>query len=331
MKLQYKFILNAVLLTGTLSSCSDANSITPDEANTAVVKHVKHHNITIALDLSNRILPNKAKPIHDTTLLFRFINNLEDQVIYSGNRLVNQKDVLRIRSINKKYAQTVYANNENLGFDLNRFEYEQQKRVNFIKLGGLDSVKQSMKSELQKLYKTSRNQGSIYGADIFSYLKSVDAKMLNTSVDTIKDRKKAMVHTYDNILVFVTDGYIEFGTNECSTTDKVCPSLSQSRVSQFRRAFKASGATDMQLFFNNGGYGITPVQNKHLKGLKVAVIEVQDRSLVNGNSRYTPSDFEIMRLFWTDWLVNSGIAAQDIKFQEATDNAQECLNSLLKF
>jgi hypothetical protein len=48
---------------------------------------------------------------------------------------------------------------------------------------------------------------------------------------------------------------------------------------------------------------IRPVHNEALKNLEVLVMELYDRSLSKtGSATIQPTDMEIMKLFWTDWL-----------------------------
>ena len=66
-------------------------------------------------------------------------------------------------------------------------------------------------------------------------------------------------------------------------------------------------------FFKKEGYGIVPIENNALKEFEILVLEVNDRSLdKSGNTTVKPTDFEVIKLFWEDWFLQSGIENYNI-------------------
>ena len=85
--------------------------------------------------------------------------------------------------------------------------------------------------------------------------------------------------------------------------------MSEGRIKKFRRAFQSEGkGRSVEQFFEEEGYGITPIDNPVLTNLNVIVLELDDRSLNDaGNATVQPTDAEIIELFWSDWLTKSGV------------------------
>ena len=101
-----------------------------------------------------------------------------------------------------------------------------------------------------------------------------------------------------------TDGYIEAGIYGKGVD------LSQKTIKQFRNAFIKSGEPDIKTFFdkNKNKYKIAPVNNPYLKNLEILVLELYDRSkTLGGAATVQPTDMEIIKLFWSDWLKNSKV------------------------
>ena len=104
-------------------------------------------------------------------------------------------------------------------------------------------------------------------------------------------------------MIMTTDGYIEAGIFDKGFD------LSKKLIDRFRDAFLASGESDMASFFKkNKQFRIKPVHNDKLKNLEILVMELYDRSLTKtGAATVHPTDMEIMKLFWTDWLQQSRV------------------------
>jgi hypothetical protein len=126
-------------------------------------------------------------------------------------------------------------------------------------------------------------------------------------------------------MVLMTDGYIEAGIYNKGYD------LSAKKIEDFRNAFLKSKDGDMASFLSkNNKYKIKPAKNPYLKTLEVIVIEMYDRSLSKtGAATKHPTDMEIMRLIWTDWMKSSGVKRVELK--PAASNQAEAVKYILDF
>jgi hypothetical protein len=128
--------------------------------------------------------------------------------------------------------------------------------------------------------------------------------------------KKVYTSQYRNIMILLTDGYIEagmFGKKACASGNQ-CYYLSGQKIKEFRNAFKKSGSNDINAFFQKSNFGLVPANNKNLKDLEVLVLQMEDRSLDKaGNATVHPTDMEIMQVFWADWLKKSGVKRFELR------------------
>ena len=138
---------------------------------------------------------------------------------------------------------------------------------------------------------------------------------------TIYNNKKYH-NIYRNILILITDGYIEAGLYDCPINS--CRYLSQKRIDQFRSAFINSGQTDVKSFIKRNDFGITPSNNPHLENLELLVLELYDRSLTKGgNATVHPTDSEIIKTFWSDWLEKSKVKRFELVNMASSKNEME--------
>ncbi len=107
----------------------------------------------------------------------------------------------------------------------------------------------------------------------------------------------------------MTDGYIEAGIFGKGYD------LSQSKVEAFRNAFLKSKESNLSVFLSkNPAFKIKPADNPFLKSLEVIVLEIYDRSLSKtGAATKHPTDMEVMKLIWSDWLKSSGVKRFELK------------------
>ncbi|MCL7987627.1 hypothetical protein M8998_06720 [Sphingobacterium sp. lm-10] len=303
-----------------------------------------HYNITIAPDLSNRIdTMLYPRAISDLVIVDGFIDAFYPGIVTydlgrkkDNLRKTGQKDILRVDFINQKMGSNyVLADME---FNLARFEKNQAERIQYLTNQGtenLDQDKQKFKQSYAKLNDAVMKQNM--KADIWSYFNNgIKSNLLDNDIDSVMHKNgKGLNRSFAcNVLVLLTDGYIEaglYGKENCEGNR--CYFLDSKRVDDFRIAFKKSGSNDMKAFFGQEGYGIIPVENPLLKNLNVLVMEMYDRSIdSSGRAKYHPSDWEILQLFWSDWLTQSGVKSYKLlptasSKQEAMRHVQDFLRS----
>ncbi|MBT1696182.1 hypothetical protein KK083_04810 [Fulvivirgaceae bacterium PWU4] len=317
-------------LVGCITKASNEHSAqsTPDTTG------IEHFNIIIAPDLSNRqnykLYP---RPLKDGDIISTLMEKFP--AILNHRRQENQQDKLSIAFINKNWTESAQINEEQLIIDFSRFE-NQKKRIDYLKGRSKEKFETDtarFMAEYRKIDKLARNGTS--GSDIWSFLNSgVDDTMIKTETKVETFLGKMYKNSFRNILIILTDGYIEadmYGKDAClSTNPRQCYYLSTSRIKQFRNAHKYSAASSIDEFFKTSGWGIAKANNDLLKDTEVLILEIYDRSLTSGGTATVhPSDSEIIRLFWSDWLRKSGVTRFDIR--PVADTKTEIAEVVLKF
>jgi hypothetical protein len=273
---------------------------------------ITHYNITFAPDLSNRVNPNLyRRPLNDVDILKVLTRDLYPSILRC-RRSENQKDKLRIDFINKGLINQYAVNTDKLAIDFGRFS-NQNERINYIM--DRNHVARTLKKDLTGMV-TEFNRinttaaGQNFGADIWTYLnEGINDELVLPSEKPLDEEGITYVNEYRNVMILTTDGYIEAGIYNKGFD------LSKKTIDRFRDAFLLSGETDMETFFKkNKQFRIKPVHNDKLKHLEILVMELYDRSLSKvGAATIHPTDMEIIRLFWTDWLKESKVGRFELR------------------
>ena len=289
---------------------------------------IVNYNITFAPDLSNRVNPALYKrPLSDVDLLKVLSGNLYPTILRS-KRTQNQKDRLLVDFINKGLITKYNVNTDKMLLDFSRFP-NQLSRIQYIQnlpvaKPGLKQDINSLTSEFGRVY--SRAIKDNVGADIWTYLdQGINDSHVLENDPPIHQDGITCINQYRNILMLPTDGYIEAGIFGKGFD------LSQKTINQFRKDFLASGEVDLVRYFKKAAaFHIRPARNERLKKLEILVVEMYDRSLTaSGSATVHPTDMEIMRLFWTDWLQASGV--KRFEFRPYANSKDEAEKIILKF
>jgi hypothetical protein len=290
---------------------------------------ITHYNLTFTADLSNRVNPNLyRRPLNDVDVLRILAGDLYPSILRS-HRSENQKDKLRIDFINKGLINEYHVNTDKLSIDFGRFA-NQNARIDYIM--DRNRVKQTLKkdtsvmvSEFKRVNTVAAHQN--FGADIWTYFnEGLANETVLTDEKPMPDEDNTYVNTYRNVLILTTDGYIEAGIYDKGFD------LSKKTIDRFRDAYLASGESNMQTFFRkNKQFRIRPVQNEKLRKLEVLVMELYDRSRSKvGAATVHPTDMEIIRLFWTDWLRESKVARFELcPFANSKEEAEKMILDFL--
>ena len=298
------------------------NGCVPDKSKTdSEVTPIYHYNVILAPDLSNRVnMGIHPKPVEDQQII-SLVLSMSKEILNQGYRETDQKDSYSFAFINSGLIRIYHVDQEALNLDFSKFP-NQNQRMDFIKGrkkyegNGLKEAIEIFKSECFNVY--SKAVSEPHGADIWSFMQNrLDETQIKEAEKAFKYSGKFYRNDFRNILILITDGYIESGLNANSggkTTGNLSYSLPQSRIQSFRNAYLSSGANNMKSFFEENGYGIVPLTNKNLENLEVLVLELYDRSLTkSGNATIHPTDADIIKLFWTDWLTKSKVKRFELK------------------
>ncbi|WP_316738086.1 hypothetical protein [Pedobacter aquatilis] len=287
-------------------------------------KEVIHFNLIFAPDLSNRLNEKMyPKPINDTTIVRGILKEIWSPNLMRYKRSEGQMDHYRVDFINKGLINLYNINTNLLNLDFQRFD-RQSDRINYIM--ARNNVTKTLNKDINIFmneYRKIISKASISnnGADVWSYFNSgIDDRIILPSKSNGK-----VIQRFRNIMILMTDGYIEAGIYHKGYD------LSAAKINAFRNAFLKSKESDMAVFLSeNKNFKIKPAQNAHLKNLELIVLEMYDRSLSkSGAARSQPTDMEIMKVIWSDWLRNSGVKRFQLK--SCANSQMEVVQSVLNF
>jgi len=289
---------------------------------------IEHFNIIIVPDLSNRIDNNRfPKPIDDSQFVSALIDDIYPNIL--KNRVdINQTDKIQMKFTSSKIINLYDINNSKLKFDFGDFK-SQVDRIKYLvnrdNKAEFSHDKDAFKTEFSRVLAKAR--AKTCGADLWTFFNNdLNKTCIHNEVRTIEGKKFRYHHKYKNIIVLLTDGYVEaglYGKNNGQKNKKY--HLSGRTVKEFRKQFKRSGEMDMKTFFAKNGYGLMPMKNSILKDVEVLAVEFYDRSLTPaGNATVHPTDGEILELFWNDWMRESGVKKfKCCKIASSTDEFME--------
>jgi hypothetical protein len=280
-------------------------------------------NILISPDLSNRITEKYAKPIDDIEIIKRILELYYPSIYKSGGRVLNQKDKISLLITNPQLMNTYNINDESLKIDISGFNNDERIKyfTDPLHYKTFENDKNIMINEITKVYESAKE--NTVGADIYDLFKS----RLNSDIILEDEKPKnsfdhIVINRNRNILILLTDGYIEAGLYGEPENKKQYFYLDNEIIRTFRKDFKKSEEINMKLFFEKNGYGLVPLANPALNNLEVLAVEFYDRSLSkkSGNNTVLPDDYDILKLFWDDWMKKSGVKRFKVYERFATIN-----------
>lgn len=280
-------------------------------------KTIVSKNIIVLVDLSNRI--TRQGDVDDPAIVREILKAASGHFKKSIDN--NTSDKLQIRSVNTAVYGGALTEDEMI-LDLHQYKDNVKDKSDYVFCRNqcIDNDIDSVANKFEGLY--LKQKGSKQkGADIWDYFqKEMVAPLLCNDVAEVNFRDISMTSTCQNYIILLTDGYIE--TTESAKTlpvdnnPNIRITLTGQQISSFRNEFNRSGAdkSDLEGFFNAKQYGVKPVANKYLEEAKILVIDLEDRysdEVVN----FYPTDMDIIKLFWSDWLEKSGFKPENIKLE----------------
>jgi hypothetical protein len=259
-------------------------------------------NLIIVPDLSGRINDTTNNPgqiQNDTALLNEIWHSFE-----SVTRLkMNSSDRLLVDVTGGNQAQGQFRTIANdLVFDLSAFK-DKSNKLYFTKTGNRFQI------NIAELYRLAQKDPQ--GADYWSYFNH-DLKR--------NIRPSTLFTDYRNLLIILTDGYLEAQTKQATGT-ALYTGTYQQRVTVFNKLKVGYTVADAVST-------ITPIMDcsDHFGNLEVLILEVNPRrykSPQEPNDPGTPRDFDILRKLWTDWLSKLDVKNASTYFFNERLNANE--------
>lgn len=311
-----KHILPLVVLP-FLVACSGGDKTAKKEVM------IKDYNIIIAPDLSNRINMMKyPKPLHDTLLIREVIDHADD-LLKLNDRSSGQSDIYKIDFINRGILNSSTFDPKKMTIDFSQFGSKQLDRSNYIR-EKLNSDKQEFIYEVNRVYDYSLQNQT--GADVWNYFnETIKTSLVDVSPQFLNETTNAIVNKKNtNVVLLLTDGYIE------SANQGKGYKLGPEMIEKIRKAFNASGQSELQEFIaQDSSYAINKT-NFNLKDANIFIAEMVDRSLDRyGVSKVQPTDFQIIKVIWEKWLKDSG--ASNVKVIQAVNTKQQFYKEFEQF
>ena len=270
-------------------------------------------NLIVVPDLSGRIndeINNPGQIRNDTSLLNEIWRSFQE----ATKRKINSGDRLLIDVTGKDQAQGRFRSLANdLIFDLSAFK-NKSNRLFFI------NKERQFKNNVAELYRLA--QQNPQGADYWRYFN--DGLRRNI-------RSPTLFTDYRNLLIIITDGYLEAQTKQATGT-AIYTGTYQERLNAFNKLKAGRSLTDAVA-------AITPIMDcsNHFQNLEVLVLEVNARhntSPQEPKDPGTPRDVDILRKLWTDWFVKLEIKNATSDFfnerLDATDLTKQKIKDFIK-
>lgn len=300
-----------------LVACSSGNKTAKKEVM------IKDYNIIIAPDLSNRINMMKyPKPLHDTLLIREVVDHADD-LLKLNDRRSGQSDIYKIDFINKGILNSSSFDPKKMTIDFSQFGSKQLDRSNYIR-EKLNSDKQEFIYEVNRVYDYSLQNQT--GADVWNYFnETLKTSLVDVSPQFLNENDSAIINKKNtNVVLLLTDGYIE------SANQGKGYKLGPEMIGKIRKAFNASGKSELQEFIaQDSSYAINKT-SFDLKDANIFIAEMVDRSLDRyGVSKVQPTDFQIIKVIWEKWLKDSG--ASNVKIIQAVNTKQQFYKEFEQF
>lgn len=299
-----KIHISLLVIIAIFSSC-----VRKEKARKKMV--VEHYNILVAPDLSNRL--EETKPVNDTTILRTIIYHIPE--ILNSKRDMEQLDKYNVLFINQQWINQYKTDNKKLAINFANFN-SQIDRIKYIKNGALASDQHKFVTEFNRINDEAKISNN--GADIWTFLNSIVdqndiANVPNQNTNDMIQQK------YRNVLIILTDGYIEAGIY------KKGYDLSGRNIKAIRQMFISSHENNFKSYFrNHSEVHIKRLENPVLKDLEILVLELGDRSLSKtGQATVHPTDGEIIKEAWSEWLENSDVKRFELHSEFATSSDAE--------
>lgn len=322
-------VLNGLLVVGSsialiIGACSSDEEMSCEETSDSNHREWAHFNIVLASDFTNRISTQQhIKSVHDTTIVRTLINAFRPQVLKMGGRIVQQRDVLRFRMMNSLKSNDAELNH----IDLRGFQGNQARLIEYLNKD-LTSDLEKLNQGIRRLYEYPPQfpSGDVYS--LFEDRLKESITCLDTSYAQYGGVSRSDYHR--NILILLTDGYIEYGSPKTSGGRRRY--LDASFIQHLRDRFKGQDATaDLEEFLEREELGLVPFKSEVMKHYEVLVLEFDDRSVDKrtGSARKNPSDFDINLAVWSKWLSESGV--KKYRIERACSTPYEAERAIISF
>ena len=301
-----KQLVYILMLIITLTSCSGAKRDDKDNGNAretgvpAPPIEKTQLNISILLDLSDRISPSKypAAPEHYQrdlenikTITEFFRSNMQSLGAYKA------KGKIRVFFSPPPTNPEINSIANKLNVDCSKMDNKGRKEV-------YDSITDLFTQNLEEIYKQTINTSAWEGSDIWRFFKN-DAKDFCIDNDS----------SYRNILIILTDGYLYHKDSQYNNKNRTSYILSNN-LNPYRKS-------NWKDFIEQKDFGIMTERND-LEDLEVLVLEINAE-----NSKYK-IDEDIISFLWKKWFEEMNISHSEIYRSDLPANTKKRIENFLK-
>ena len=277
-----KLIILSVFAVGLFSCKNDVKNEknTPQTEEKSNKKKIeKQLNITILLDLSDRIEPTKypSSPEHferDIEVVNYFTELFKKDMTKKGAFMAKGK--MKVIFSPRPNDSEINSIASQLSIDLSKTKNTKEKKIIF------DNVSLNFKENLTKIYSKTIETKNYPGSDIWRFFK-------NDVVDYCIEENK----DYRNILVLITDGYLYHKNSIDKTKNRTASLLPKNIASSGLRN------VNWKEKFDNQDYGFI-TSRTDLNNLDVLVLEI------NPSEKYK-NDEDVIKEYLSKWFTEMNV------------------------
>jgi len=302
MKYLILLLLPLLFYCGSRDSNAITTSTTGASAGNQATANGKQLNLTILLDLSDRIddQKNPAEPTHtqrDSTLISYFTNYFIEQMKARGTYMAKGKMRVMFYPAPKDPAINEIA--AKLNVDLSKMDVKGKKAV-------YETLQPTVASNISRVYNTVISQASWPGSDLCRFFKR--------DVDYLAIEKDS---NYKNLLVIFTDGYVYHPDSKEQKGNRYSYLLPE-----LLDQYKLRNANNWSDKIDKLDFGL--INNRtDLDQLEVLVLEV------NASEKHK-NDEDIIRKVLGKWLSEMKVKKWEIFNSDLPSNTEHKIDIFLK-
>jgi len=284
-KILFSLILGAILF----QSCKNENPVIAESENAEeVISNVnlgdQQLNITILLDLSDRVEPTKypAKPEHyqrDIEIVSYFTELFKQEMSNKGAYKSDGK--IKVIFSPRPADDEINTIASNLNVDLSKARDNKHKKEIY------DNITIDFKSNLEKIYSKTIETKKYPGSDIWRFFKN-----------DVADYALATDPVYRNILVVLTDGYLFHEDSKDKNKNRTAYLLPNTVQKNGLRN------SNWQSKFQEGDYGFISTR-EDLENLEVLVLEISP-------SPSHKNDEDVIKAYLEKWFQEMNVKNYEI-------------------
>lgn len=284
-----KLALILIICTVFIQSCKNENDVitqteTTEQAIPEVSSAEKQLNITILLDLSDRVEPSKypANPEHyqrDIEIVSYFTELFKQEMSEKGAYKSNGK--IKVIFSPRPADDEINTIASNLNIDLSKARDNKHKKEIY------DNITSDFRSNLEKIYGKTIETKKYPGSDIWRFFKN-----------DVSDYALATNPEYRNILVLLTDGYLFHEDSKDKNKNRTAYLLPNTVKQNGMRN------SNWQSKFQEGDFGFISTRSD-LENLEVLVLEISP-------SAAHKNDADVIEAYLEKWFQEMNVKNHEI-------------------